>query len=186
MRRFASIVSLLAIAAVLSGCSRNGGREGRPESIAKLGAATSKPVRVDGLDGAGLKRLIADRGGRILFLNVWATWCVPCIEEFPDIVKLSRSYDPKTVEVVAISADYPDEVDSKIVPFLKKQNVPFKVYVANFEDQEKFINALDTSWSGALPATFIYDTQGQQRFKLVGQGSYDRFKQQIDILNGTF
>jgi thiol-disulfide isomerase/thioredoxin len=185
VRRFASIVSLLAIAAVLSGCSRNGGREGRPESAAEIGPAGNETRRVDGLDGAGLKRLIADRGGRILFLNVWATWCVPCVEEFPDIVKLSRSYDPKAVEVVAISADYPDEVDSKIVPFLKKQNVPFKVYVAKFDDQEKFINALDASWSGALPATFIYDTQGQQRFKLVGQGNYDRFKQQIDKLRGT-
>jgi len=118
----------------------------------------------------------------MLFLNVWATWCVPCVEEFPDIVKLSRSYDSKRLEVVAISADYPDEVDSKIIPFLMKQNVPFKVYVAKFEDQEKFINALDTAWSGGLPATFIYDTEGHRRFRLVGQGSYERFKQQIDKL----
>jgi thiol-disulfide isomerase/thioredoxin len=185
MRWPVSILSVLGIVAMLSGCSRNGGREGQPESTAKLAPAGNAAVSVEGLDEAGLKRLIENRAGRILFLNVWATWCVACVEEFPDIVKLSRSYDPNRLEVVAISTDYPDEVDSKIVPFLRKQNVPFKVYVAKFDDQEKFINALDTAWSGALPATFIYDTQGHQRFKLVGQGSYGRFKQEIEKLRNA-
>jgi thiol-disulfide isomerase/thioredoxin len=184
MRGSVSILCLFCIAAVLSGCSRSGSQEGRPGSTADIAPAGKAALTVGGIDDAALKRLIGNREGRILFLNVWATWCVPCVEEFPDIVKLSRSYDPKAVEVVAISADYPDEVDSKILPFLKKQNVPFKVYVAKFDDQEKFINALDTAWSGALPATFIYNAQGRQRFKLVGQGTYDRFKEQIDKLQG--
>ena len=105
-----------------------------------------------------------------------------CIEEFPDLVKLSRSYDERQVEVVGISTDYPDEVDSKIVPFLEKQNVPFRVYVANFDHQEDFINAVNRSWSGALPASAIYDPQGNQQFFLVGQGTFEDFKKEIDKL----
>jgi len=185
VRKLLSILGLLGLVAILLSCSGNGGRESRPGSSAKLVPAEDAAITVEELDDAGLRRLIGRRGGKILFLNVWATWCVPCVEEFPDIVKLFRSCDPNVVEVVALSADYPDEVDSKIIPFLKKQNVPFKVYVAKFDDQEKFINALDTAWSGALPATFIYDAQGHRRFKLIGQGSYDLFKQQVDRLNGT-
>ena len=137
------------------------------------------------IDQAGLKKLIKERNGRLLFLNIWATWCAPCVAEFPDLIKLSQSYDTTSLEVVAISADYPDEVDSKILPFLKKFNVPFRVYVAQFEHQEDFINAINRSWSGALPASLIYDANGKQRFFHVGQQSFDEFKQEVDKLKGA-
>jgi len=139
---------------------------------------------VDPIDESRFRKLVRERNGKILFLNIWATWCVPCVAEFPDLVRLSVSYDAKRVEVVGISADFPDEVESKIVPFLQKQKVPFKNYVADFKDQQDFINAVKRSWSGALPATFIYDTAGEERFALVGKGTFEQFKKEIDKLRG--
>lgn len=139
---------------------------------------------VDSIDEAGLRKLISERNGKILFLNIWATWCTPCVEEFPDLVKLSRSYEGTNVEVVGISADDPDEVDAKIIPFLSKLEVPYRVSVAMFDHQEDFINAVNPSWDGSLPASMIFDTQGKRKFYIVGKGTFEQFKKEIDKIRG--
>ena len=127
---------------------------------------------VDLLDLPGLQNLISQRNGRVLFINVWATWCIPCREEFPDLVRLTNTFQDRPVEIIAISADYPDEIDSKVIPFLESQRVNFPVYVQNFAGQEDFINFLNRGWSGALPASFIYNTGGEQKSFLLGKQSY--------------
>jgi thiol-disulfide isomerase/thioredoxin len=150
---------------------------------------SSQTVRVNGardsltvvpIDRFALRKLLRERNGKILFLNVWATWCAPCVEEFPDLIKLSQAYPKNEVEVVGISADYSDEIESKILPFVRKHSVPFRIYVAQFDHQEDFINSLDSSWNGALPASLIYDGHGNQRFFHAGQGTFQQFKEEIE------
>ena len=126
---------------------------------------------VEPIDVKGIEHLVHIRNGKILFLNVWATWCQPCMEEFPYLVKLYNDYQNAGVDIAAISVDYPDEIDSKIIPFLAGQHVPFKVYVANIKKDEALINELNPSWSGAVPATFIFDASGTQRVFMFGQKS---------------
>jgi len=133
-----------------------------------------------------LDSLLRDRNGKILLLNVWATWCMPCREEFPDLVKLAKSYDANMVDIVGISADFPDEIDSKIVPFLKEQEVNFPNFVQNFEKQEDFINRLNEEWQGALPATFIYDSSGNQQRYLLGKQSYNSLRRAIEEVKRDF
>ncbi|NMB80938.1 MAG: redoxin domain-containing protein [Ignavibacteria bacterium] len=125
-----------------------------------------------------LAKIIKERKGKPLFLNLWATWCVPCREEFPAINKLAEEL--KDVEFVGISVDFPEEVDSKIIPFLKLQNAKFISYVNGFEGDEELINTLDKDWNGALPATFIYDKNGKKVSFLEGKKSYDEFKKEIE------
>jgi thiol-disulfide isomerase/thioredoxin len=137
---------------------------------------------VEPIDVKGVERLIHERKGKILFVNVWATWCQPCIEEFPDIVRLYSEYPDSVVDIVAISVDYPDEIKSKILPLLASHNVSFRVYVADVKKDEDFINAINPSWSGAVPATFIFDTDGRQRAFVFGQKNYSFFKAEIDTV----
>ena len=131
------------------------------------------------IDSAGVQRLIHERNGKILLLNIWATWCLPCIEEFPDLIKLAR--EDTALEVVGISIDYPDEIDSKVVPFLAKLKVPFRVCVAKYAKQENFISTLDTNWNGAIPATYIYDLKGKQIFSAIGEQTYEQFKKIVNL-----
>ena len=153
----------------------------QPASVgASVDAARNQVGPVVPVDQAGLKNLVKERNGKILFLNIWATWCAPCVEEFPDLIKLARSYPESQVEVVGISADYPDEVESKILPFIRRQNVPFRIYVAKFDHQEDFINSVDSSWSGALPASLVFDARGKQRYFAVGAGTFEIFKRVVD------
>lgn len=135
------------------------------------------PINENGLDS-----LLANRNGNILLLNIWATWCEPCREEFPDLVKLSHAYKGKKLEIVTISVDYPDESDEKIIPFIDSLHVPFKVLVADFSSQDSFIHKFDKEWTGAVPVTFLFDTKGKQESVLFGKQTYRQFKDAVDKL----
>lgn len=130
------------------------------------------------IDKERLDSLIAQRNGKQLFLNIWATWCKPCVEEFPDIIRLSN--ERADIDVVAISADFPDEIEEKILPFLKKMNVPFDVYVADFAGQDEFFSLFDKRWGGEIPATFVYDRSGRLVNFMRGKHSYIEFKKAVD------
>ena len=138
-------------------------------------AQTVRPLRAAALDS-----LISNRNGKVLVLNVWATWCGPCKEEFPDLITLSRSLPAAKAEVVTLSIDYPDETESHIIPFIATMNPPFPVFVADIEPQDSLINALSPKWSGAVPATIIYDTQGRRRIFLTGLQTLAAFKKAVD------
>ncbi len=143
------------------------------------------PVK-DGITKAGIKdlqKLIKERNGKILVLNVWATWCVPCKEEIPDLNKLAEKN--KDIEVVGLSIDYDDEIETKIKPFLKKQPVKFRVIVNTEKSDEKLINFLSPGWGGAIPATFIYDTNGKLMAVLEGKKSYEQFQDAVKEVLGS-
>ena len=133
------------------------------------GTAAPRPtgkdsVRVIGI--AGVREFVSRHRGDVLVINVWATWCVPCVEEIPDLASLSRE---DHVRVVGISIDDPEDIPSKVVPFLARHAVPYPVFVKAAGNDEAFINALNRQWTGAVPATFIYDGSGTQRKMLVGK-----------------
>lgn len=137
--------------------------------------AQSQDVRT--IDEKVLSNLLKNRNGKVLFINFWATWCVPCREEFPDIVKLSKNY-PK-VEFIAVSLDHHDEIKSKIEPFLKKMKAPFKNYVAKFKDDQVLIEMINKDWNGALPATATYSSNGKQIFFHAKKMSYKEFEKEL-------
>ena len=126
----------------------------------------------------GLSEIIKNRNGKGLLINIWATWCLPCREEFPGLIRLSDKYKDK-IDVVGISVDYPDEVESKIYPFLNKYQVSFINYVNEEKDAEEFINFLNGEWSGAIPASFIYDSDGNQLEFMIGKKSFKEFEEAV-------
>jgi thiol-disulfide isomerase/thioredoxin len=135
--------------------------------------------KIEKIDQNTLEKLIKNRNGKVLFLNVWATWCAPCREEFPDIVKLVDKHKNSKVDFIGLSVDYPDEVDSKIIPFLKKYKANFKTYVNDFDDVEDLINSINKKWNGAIPATFIYDKNGIQQKYILGMRNFDEFDKEL-------
>ncbi len=145
-----------------------------------LGLSQQKAIEVNRINKQQLQKIIKERNGKVLLLNLWATWCVPCREEFPDLVKLSANN--KNVEVIGISIDYPEEIKSKIIPFLKKQKANFVNYVNGFEKDDELINAINQKWNGALPATAIYNLDGNQIAFLEGKKSYTDFLEHLAIV----
>ena len=143
---------------------------------------SEKNLNVSLVDANGFQELLTSNKGNVLVVNIWATWCVPCVEEMPDLIKLTDQYKDKNVKLISISIDYPEEIDSKILPFIKSHKLNFPVYVNNFRNDESFINFLNKDWSGAIPATFVYDKKGNQTAFLLGKHSFDDFKKSIENL----
>ena len=117
--------------------------------------------------------------GKVLLINFWASWCKPCVHEFPDLVKLYNDYKDKGFELVFISVDVPEDINSKVVPFLKDQKVDFTTYYNNFDKPEELINFIDKKWEGAIPSTYIYDKEGNLTTHFLGSKSYDDFEKEV-------
>ena len=159
-------------------CSKN---EGTGNAIRQYTGLSIKK-----LDSQSMDSLIKNRNGEILFLNIWATWCRPCIEEFPDIIKLYQNFSEQNVRFVAVSVDDPEDLQTQVIPFIKENAVPFDIFIQNFDDPQNFINSLNRDWNGAIPATFIYDIHANQRAFMLGKQDYDKFKSELEnILKST-
>lgn len=114
--------------------------------------------------------------GKAVLINVWATWCGPCVEEFPDIVALREKYKDQ-LEVIFISADF-EEDRERAITFLKEQNVQWETYFKTGKD-EPFILALSESWTGALPFSKVYNPKGEVVDMWENKATYDTFEQAI-------
>lgn len=115
-------------------------------------------------------------GEKAVLVNVWATWCVPCVEEFPYLVRLREEFKDQ-VEVVFISADFPDQL-SRVETFLQEQKVDWQTYINDGKD-EPFILAIHQDWTGAMPATAVYDKNGRLVTFFEQPADYDTFKTHI-------
>jgi thiol-disulfide isomerase/thioredoxin len=134
------------------------------------------------VDKEQLSDLINNRNERVLFVNVWATWCIPCIEEFPDLIKLHDTFSKKPVDFVSLNVNLLAEKDSLVVPFLEKNNSNLDVYMARDDDVNALLDEMDKNWSGAVPVTFIFDKKGNRKVSIVGKRDYKFFKSSIDSL----
>jgi thiol-disulfide isomerase/thioredoxin len=139
-----------------------------------------KEYTVSLIDDKGLTEIINNRMGKALFINVWATWCVPCVEEFPDIVKVTEYYKDSDVDFLSLNVDMSSQTDSLVIPFLKAFKADFPVYNVREKSAENVINLLNEKWNGAIPATFIYDKNGKQRIFILGSDNYSNFRSAID------
>ncbi|MDN5201577.1 TlpA disulfide reductase family protein [Fulvivirgaceae bacterium BMA10] len=110
-----------------------------------------------------LQAMMDKPSDKVKVFNFWATWCKPCIKELPHFEKLNKEH--KNVEVFLVSMDFIEDLDKKVKNFVQKKQLKSKVLLLNETDQDQFINAISSKWSGAIPATLIVNTNtGQKDF----------------------
>jgi thiol-disulfide isomerase/thioredoxin len=136
------------------------------------GDLSVKPVTA-----AQLLEAVRAPGAKAVLVNVYATWCEPCRKEFPDLVKLERSYRDKGLRLLFVSADDEDNLPA-VKEFLAKQGVAFPTYLKAQKDME-FINSMEPRWDGSLPVTLLYDSAGRQRDFWVGMKDYKTFEEKL-------
>jgi len=140
--------------------------------------AQSNENTVKIINADDLNKIITTNKDEVLLINVWATWCVPCREEFPDLVRISNAYKGK-IRVIGISVDDSGDLESKVTPFVKNQKADFEICLLKVVEPEDCINLLNKKWSGAIPATFIYDKKGNQSEMLIGKQDYEFFQKAL-------
>lgn len=119
-----------------------------------------RPVSLDEVDVAGLKKLLKNDSDKLRLINVWATWCGPCVQEFPEFVSIDRMYRERDFEFISVSADKPDK-KAKALEFLKKKEASNKNYLFSSDDKYALIEAIDPKWQGALPYTILVEPGGK-------------------------
>ena len=130
--------------------------------VCAAGAAEPSPQLAGEIDAAGLRAALAREKGRVVLLNFWATWCVPCREEFPDLSKLQRRHGPAGLQVIGVSTDFAKE-RAAVTKFLADQRPSFPNYrKKSGGDDQDFIEAVDSTWGGELPFSVLYDRSGRK------------------------
>lgn len=119
-----------------------------------------EPVELLLLDEQGLKELAANETENYRLINVWATWCVPCLTELPEFVTINRMYRRRNFELITISADSP-EAKEDALKALQELHVSSKNYLFNSADRDKLFDGLDPKWQGGLPYTVLIAPGGK-------------------------
>jgi peroxiredoxin len=131
---------------------------------------SKEEVTLQTIDEKGIRELLRNDSDKVRLVNVWATWCGPCVAEFPELVAIHRMYRGRKFELVTISADAPGKADDALA-FLRKQQASTRNFIFHEENKYKLVEAVDEKWPGALPYTLIVEPGGKVIYRQPGEFS---------------
>ena len=120
-------------------------------------------IDVEVYDYDNIVPFLEKKNGKINVVNFWATWCVPCVDELPYFEKINQENDQ--VEVTLISLDFVKQVASSLIPFIIEETIQSEVILLDDPNSNEWIKKVDQNWSGALPATIIYNDNAKQFYE---------------------
>ncbi len=129
-----------------------------------------------------LQQYINQKNDKVKVINFWATWCRPCMEELPHFEKIHRQYKDKNVEVLLVSLDQASMTD-KVKASLKKNDITARVILLDEVDFNKWINQVDTTWSGSIPATLIIGKNNRSKQFYERTFTHSQLEQLVHSLN---
>jgi thiol-disulfide isomerase/thioredoxin len=106
-----------------------------------------------------LERQLNIKSDTTYVINFWATWCKPCIKELPHFDNLEKTFEGKKIKVLLVSLDFKRQLETTLRPYLEKNGVVSEVVLIDEPDYNSWIDKVDPSWSGAIPATLILNNR---------------------------
>lgn len=128
------------------------------------------------------KKFLSTTSDSVFLINFWATWCKPCVAELPYIVALDSIYKDKPYKTILMCLDFVKKLDTAVIPFLQKKHIQSQTYVLDLGDPNIWIDVVDPSWSGSIPATLIVTKSG----KLFFEQEFHAQHELTDILTPLF
>ena len=125
----------------------------------------SKEITFAEVDYNGLEKVLNKQDNKTYVVNFWATWCAPCVKELPYFERINKQYKDKNVEVVLVSLDFPKHFDTKLKNFINEKQLQSELYALNDMDSNYWIPKVNKDWSGAIPATLIYNSNKREFFE---------------------
>ena len=126
-------------------------------------SVVSHAQEVEVIDVPGLQKLISQSNGTTKVINFWATWCKPCVEEMPFFEEVRADDRFNNVEIVLVSVDFIEDLDSKVKKFIDRKKIGATVKLIDNVDYNSWIDKVDPRWSGEIPATLIIDPGTEKR-----------------------
>jgi thiol-disulfide isomerase/thioredoxin len=175
---------VIVVVALVTGCGETAPAPDSPPAEPKAEAVPPTPIDIMTVDA--LVQRVADAQGKVLVVNFWATYCIPCAKEMPDFAKLDAKYkDATDVEFLSLTMDGTDFIDDMVRPFAAEHKIPFQVYVVadHVEEFPKMSKGLQLGdWDGLLPLTLVYDREGVKRHAWPKQVHYEMLTEAIEPL----
>ena len=162
-----------------SGAAQRLGTPNKPAKAPSKKASAAK-IKVKKIDFEGLKALIRPNG-RPLLINFWATWCDPCREEFPDLVRLDSEYRGK-IDLITVSLDDLADIRTLVPKFLVEMKAAMPAYLLSTPDESAAITLVSKDWGGNLPLTVLFTASGDTAYLRKGKIRYDSVSAQIEKL----
>lgn len=127
---------------------------------------------------AQLEPLFQKQNDTTYVINFWATWCKPCVKELPYFEDLHNTYVGKKVNVVLVSLDFKEQIETKLIPFIKDKQLKSTLIAFTDSDMNSWIPKIAEEWSGAIPATLVYKNSKRAFY----EQSFDSFDDLNNIL----
>ena len=141
-----------------------------------LHAKGQQPVKLINLDQ--LMEVIEKDPQSRYVVNFWATWCAPCIKELPHFARLQKEYKDKQIKVLLVSLDDPDDLNTRVVPFVERRKPDLPVFLLNEADPNVWMPRVSSKWTGAIPATLLI--QGGRKVFFEQEFEYNDLKRVVD------
>jgi thiol-disulfide isomerase/thioredoxin len=123
-------------------------------------------VKLEEIDDAGVAKLVKNDTGKLLVINVWATWCGPCVAELPELVTMHRMYRGRKFQLVTLSLDEPEKREDAL-KVLREKKISATNYLVKTKHRDKFAEALDKEWPGPVPYTLVIAPGGKVLYRQV-------------------
>ena len=133
--------------------------------ILLTGSLSSLPAqKIEKIGVPELEKILASPENALHVVNFWATWCPPCITELPYFEKLSKEFQGRGVKFILISLDFPSQIESRLIPFLKTNKITADVRVMTNIDYNSWIEKVDSSWQGNIPVTLFFNNARKTKY----------------------
>ena len=174
--RVVIFISLCTFFSFVNSCAQT--KNPAQKSSAETKPRTANLPRVTQIDDAKIKQLLKS-SGKPLLVNFWATWCIPCREEFPDLVKIDAEYRGK-IDFFTISLDFIEDINTAVPKFLSEMKAEMPTYLLISADENTLISSIAKDWSGALPFTILYNEKGEITYLRQGKVNHETLKGEIE------
>jgi thiol-disulfide isomerase/thioredoxin len=156
--RIILVVLTLAIFTISCGTNQSNGK-----SEADNEKSCKAPIAI--VDFEGVKPLLHKETDTLYVVNFWATWCAPCVKEIPYFEQIAAEFADSKLKVILINLDFPNHYENRLLPFVEKNKIQSKIVMLDDPDANRWINQVDPSWSGSIPATLIYNRHQRKFFE---------------------
>jgi thiol-disulfide isomerase/thioredoxin len=175
---FSLVISVFCLSLFfLFSCQTQPEKSNKEIPVAVTETAFNSP-KVTQIDATGLKNLLKPNG-KLLLINFWATWCAPCREEFPDLVKIGTDYKGK-IDLITVSLDELSEINDQVPKFLAQMKSESPAYLLKTPDEGAAIALVSKDWQGALPFTILFNAQGETIYSKQGKFETDVLVAEIE------
>lgn len=130
-----------------------------------------------------LEKRIYNSSDTTYIVNFWATWCAPCVKELPDFEKINLDYKNKKVVVLLVTMDFKEDLEKKVIPFIKNKNLKSEILLLDESNANYFIPKISNDWTGALPGTLILNNKYNIKSFFEKKLTYEFLKSQIDLIS---